>query len=152
MALFRVRRFSCPADTGLNNQTVRNIAFTTAGGNQVRVRLTNAFGAQPLRVGAASVAVAGPGSAALPGSTRELRFGGRSSIVIAADAEALSDPVSLKIKLQRLDISVYLPTATGPATQHFFAQQDNYLASGNQTGASSAGGLHHDDYMPDVRR
>src|ERR1700749_1276563 len=57
---------SCPADTGLDNQTVRNIAFTTAGGNQVRVRLTNAFGAQPLRVGAASVAIAGPGSAALP--------------------------------------------------------------------------------------
>ncbi len=130
---------SCPADTGLTNQTVRNIAFTTAGGDQVRVRLTNAFGAQPLRVGGASVAVAGPGSAARPGSTRALRFGGRSSIVIAADAEALSDAVSLKINaLQRLDISIYLPTATGPATQHFFAQQDNYLASGNQTGASSA--------------
>jgi lysophospholipase L1-like esterase len=129
----------CPADMGLNNQTVRNIAFTTAGGSWVRVRLSNAFGAQPLQVGAASVAIAGTGAAAVPGSTRALRFGGRSSILIAADAEALSDPVSLKIHaLQRLDLSVYLPTATGPATQHFFAQQDNYLASGNQVGASSA--------------
>jgi lysophospholipase L1-like esterase len=129
----------CPADMGLNNQTVRNIAFTTAGGSWVRVRLSNAFGAQPLQVGAASVAIAGTGAAVVPGSTRALRFGGRSSILIAADAEALSDPVSLKIHaLQRLDLSVYLPTATGPATQHFFAQQDNYLASGNQVGASSA--------------
>jgi lysophospholipase L1-like esterase len=40
--------------------------------------------------------------------------------------------------LQRLDVSVYLPTATGPATQHFFAQQDNYLAGGNRVGASAA--------------
>lgn len=130
---------NCPADTGLNNQTVRNIAFSSAGGDRVRVRLSNAFGAQPLRVGAASVAIAGTGAAAVPGSTRTLRFGGRSSIVIAADADALSDPVSLNIHaLERLDLSAYLPTATGPATQHFFAQQDNFLASGNQVGVASA--------------
>jgi lysophospholipase L1-like esterase len=134
--------FNCPADKGLNNQTVRNIVFLTAGGDRVRVRLTNAFGTRPLRVGAASVAVAGAGAATVPGSGRSLRFGGRSSILIAAGGEALSDPVSLKVQaLQRLDISVYLPTTTGPATQHFFAQQDNYLASGNRVGTSSATGF-----------
>src|SRR4051812_7002910 len=36
---------SCPADKGLNNQTVRNIVFLSAGGDRIRVRVTNAFGA-----------------------------------------------------------------------------------------------------------
>jgi lysophospholipase L1-like esterase len=49
-------------------------------------------------------------------------------------------PLSVKA-LQRLDISIYLPAATGPATQHFFAQQDNYLASGNRAGTPSATGF-----------
>ena len=32
-----------------------------------------------------------------------------------------------------LAVSLYLPTATGPATYHFTAQQTNYVASGNHT-------------------
>src|SRR3954454_5758030 len=111
---------SCPADKGLNNQTVRNIVFLSAGGDRVRVRLTNAFGTKPLSVGAASVALAGAGAATVVGSDRALRFGGRGSILIAAGGEALSDPVRLRVRaLQKLDVSVYLPTATGPATQHW---------------------------------
>jgi lysophospholipase L1-like esterase len=39
--------------------------------------------------------------------------------------------------LQSLDVSVYLPGATGPATQHWDAQQDNYLATGDQTASTS---------------
>jgi len=33
---------------------------------------------------------------------------------------------------------VYLPAATGPATQHWDAEQDNYLAAGNRAGATGA--------------
>jgi lysophospholipase L1-like esterase len=132
----------CPADKGLNHQTIRNVVFVTAGGNRVRVRLTNAFGSTPLQVGAASVARAGTGAASAPGSRRTLHFGGRSSILIPAGGEALSDSVRLSVKaLQRLNVSVYLPKATGPATQHFDAQQDNYLAAGNRVGTPSAAGF-----------
>jgi hypothetical protein len=35
--------FNCPADKGLDNQTVRNVVLLTAGGDRVRVRLTNTF-------------------------------------------------------------------------------------------------------------
>ena len=75
----------------------------------------------------------------MPGTTRALRFGGKSSIVIAAGAEALSDPVSLRVTaLQTLAISVYLPRATGPATQHFLSLQENYIAAGDRALASDA--------------
>jgi len=120
---------------------VRNVVFLSAGGDRVRVRLTNAFGSRPLQVGAASVALAGSGAGTVPASVRQLRFGGRPSILVAAGGEALSDPVSLRVAaLQRLDVSVYLPSATGPATQHFFAAQDNFVASGNQVGTRDSAG------------
>jgi len=130
---------ACPADKGLDHQTVRNVVHVTAGGDRVRVRLTNAFGTKPLQVGAASVAVAGSGAATLPGSSRALRFGGGRSVLVAAGGEALSDPVKLPVHaLQGLDVSVYLPGATGPATQHWDAQQDGYLAGGDQVGDPGA--------------
>jgi lysophospholipase L1-like esterase len=129
---------SCPADKGLDSQTVRNVVFTSAGGNMLRIRLSNAFGTAPLQVGAASVALAGQG-AATASSPIPLRFGGDSSVPVAAGGDALSDPVRMHVAaLQRLDVSVYLPGSTGPATQHWDAQQDNYLASGDQTGSASA--------------
>jgi lysophospholipase L1-like esterase len=130
---------ACPADKGLDRQTVRNVVQVSAGGDRVRVRVTNAFGTKPLQVGAATVAVAGSGAATVPGTSRSLRFGGRSSVLVAAGGEALSDPVRLRVRaLQDLDVSVYLPTATGPATQHWDAQHDTYLASGNRVGAAAA--------------
>ena len=130
---------ACPSDTGLSNQTVRNVVFVSAGGHRVAVRLTNAFGTDPLRVGSASVAVAADGGQTVPGTTRTLRFGGKSSIAIAVGGEALSDPVSLRVRpLQTLAISVYFPYATGPATQHLFASQENYVAAGDHTLASDA--------------
>lgn len=133
---------ACPADKGLDDQTVRNVVFLSAGGDRVRIRLSNAFGTRPLQVGTASVAVAGTGAATVPGSTRPVRFAGRSSVLIAAGGDALSDPVPLRVRaLQKLAVSVYLPVATGPATQHWDAQQDNFLAAGDRAAAPGAAGF-----------
>ena len=131
---------SCPADTGLKDQTVRNIVFLSAGGHGLRVRVSNAFGAQPLRVGAASVGVQERGARTVPGTLRTVHFSGRRSILIPAGGEALSDPLRLDVRaLQRLAVSVYLPQATGPATQHNNSRETNYLASGNRTSSAAAG-------------
>lgn len=134
----------CPSDVGLNNQTVRNIVFISMGGDAVRVRVSNAGGSVPLQVGAASVAIAASGGAATPGTLHQLLFNGRDSILIAAGAEAVSDPIDIKIQaLQELDINIYLPGATGPATQHYFAAQQNYLAAGNQTMSAAPTSFSH---------
>ena len=111
--------------------------FISAGGHQVRVRVSNAFGAMPLQVGAASIGVQKQGAATVAGTLRTVRFSGRTTTLIPAGGEALSDPVRLDVKaLQRLAVSVYLPRATGPATQHNNSRETNYLASGNQAGSA----------------
>lgn len=126
------------AATGFDNQTVRNVVFTSAGGSRVRVRFTNTFGGQPLTIGRATIAVAGTG-ASLSGPSVALTFGGRQSVTVAPGAEVLSDPVRMHVPaLHDLAVSVFLPGKTGPATNHSDAQQVNYVAAGDQTGSSSA--------------
>ncbi|MGH2882153.1 MAG: hypothetical protein ACRDPA_05540 [Solirubrobacteraceae bacterium] len=120
------------SDTGFDNQTVRNIVFTSVGGNVVRVRFTNTFGTSPLDIGDASIALAGSGTTAATGRDVPLLFSGQSSVEIPPGAEALSDPVRLDVPaLQDIAVSVYLPDATRPATQHSDGQQINYVASGD---------------------
>jgi len=131
-----------PDATGFNNQTIRNIVFTSVSGNVVRVRFTNTFGDalnNPLlTIGAASIAVAGSG-AATSGPNVPLTFGGNSSVQIPAGGEALSDPVRLHVPaLTDLAVSVYLPSATGPATEHSLGRQDTFVASGDHTADSGA--------------
>lgn len=129
----------CPSDVGLNGQTVRNIVFLSAGGESVRVRLSNAAGANPLMVGSATVANSAGGAAIVAGSAQALEFGGQSSILIAAGGEAVSDPVKMPVQsLQTLVVSIYLPGSTGPSTQHYFAAQTNYLAAGDATASVAA--------------
>ena len=132
----------CPSDVGLNSETVRNIIYPTMGGDGIRARISNAGGSVPLSVGAATIAVRGTGAATLPGTTHALRFSGEPSILIAAGAEALSDPIPLRVDAyEALALSIYLPGSTGPATQHYVAEQDNYLGPGDQTEVSDASGF-----------
>ena len=117
---------------GFANQTIRNIAFSSVGGEIVRVRFTNVDGHSPLVIGQAAIALAGHGAAVASGSEVPLAFGGHRSVVVPRGAEALSDPVAIAVPGQRdLAVSVFLPRATGPATGHVQADQVNYVARGD---------------------
>jgi lysophospholipase L1-like esterase len=121
--------------TSFSDQTVRDVIYTSVGGNSVRVQVSNTFGATPLNVGAVSVGVVLDGAQLVPGTSHTLTFGGKTSTTIPAGAEVLSDPLSMRVQpLTELAVSVYLPTDTGPATNHSDAQQINYIASGDHVG------------------
>lgn len=129
----------CQAAAGVTDQTVRDVIFTHASGDQVRVRLTNSLGSQPLTIGSASIAVDQSGAQATPGTLRPLTFAGARSVTIAAGAEALSDPLSMHVAaLQDLLVSVFVPGASGLATEHYLAEQFNYISTpGDFTQADS---------------
>jgi lysophospholipase L1-like esterase len=119
--------------SGFANQTLRQIVFAHAGGQQVRIRIANTFGVQPLTIGQAAVALQNSGAAIVTGSDRQLTFSGVNSVTIPVGAEAYSDPVRLQIGATRsLAVSLYVPEATGPTTWHTTARQTLYLAQGNQ--------------------
>ncbi len=131
----------CPAGEGLINQTVRNVVFLSAGGSSVRVRLTNVFGTQPVKVGRASVAVQASDANAVPGTMRSLTFRGRTSVVLPPGEAIFSDSVPLRVRsLSTLLISVYVPGPTGPMTNHPFTAQGNFLADGDRALAPTGEG------------
>lgn len=131
---------NCRAGTGLADQTVRNVLFTSTGGSQTRIRLSNVFGTTALTVGSATVAIQGDGATPLGGTLRQLRFAGSPGVTMVAGGQALSDPVDLAVPpLSKLLVSVYVPGPTGPVTNHPFTAQGNYIAAGDQTGAQATG-------------
>jgi lysophospholipase L1-like esterase len=130
---------SAQAQAGFADQTVRNIVYTSVGGDAFRVRVSNAFGASPLTVGAVRVGLILDGAQLVPGSTHAVTFGGKTAFTIPAGAEVLSDPVAMRVPpLTELAISLYLPAPTGPATYHQDAQQTGYVASGDHAGDPAA--------------
>jgi lysophospholipase L1-like esterase len=121
-----------PAEGGaFANQTLRMNARVSLGGEQLRVRLSNAYGVRPLHIGAALIGLRANGPAIAKGSNRTLTFGGASSPVIAAGAVLLSDPVQLDVAaLADVAVSVFLP---GEVTASFgitgrYARQTNYIS------------------------
>jgi len=115
---------------GFDDQTIREIIFTSVGGDPIRLELTNVYGTSPLQVGRVTVAIADWGAAVQPGTIHPVTFGGGASIRIPAGAQVLSDPVALRVRpLQDLTVSVYLPDRTGAATDHADAQQVNWVST-----------------------
>ncbi len=123
----------------LENQTVRHVVHVSAGGDRLRVRLTNEFGEQPLVVGEVRVARragTGASTATQPGTDRPVTFSGRTAVTVPGGAPMVSDPVRLRVPAgTELIVSVYLPRRTPVTTLAAFAFQDNVIAAGNVTAA-----------------
>jgi len=118
----------------LTDQTVRMIAHVSVGGRRVRVRLSNALGKSPLRVGAAHIALRENGASIVASSDRALTFGGRAATTVPPGAVAFSDPVDLVVpKLADVAVSLYLPDDTGLPTIHPDGMHTAYIAQGDAT-------------------
>lgn len=126
-----------PVDMGNHDYTgtIRNIVFTSVGGDTLRVRLTNTFGDQPLQIGDAYIGVSEP-DGSIEGPNVPLTFSGSRSITIPQGAEVLSDPISLSVPaLSDLAVSLYIPQAT-EQTGHFDSQSTTFITFGTDQAAA----------------
>ncbi len=112
--------------------TLRQIIRLSAGGERVRVRLSNAFGTRPLAIGSARIArTTVPATPQVLGGTA-LTFAGQSMAVIPAGAELYSDPVAMPVAPGAdLAVSLYLPEAAVPQTGHPGARAFSYTLAGD---------------------
>jgi lysophospholipase L1-like esterase len=126
--------------SGLRGQTVRDVVFLSAGGSELRLVVTNAYGATALQVGEVTVGMAGPGAAVVAGSIHRVTFGGGAAVAIPAGAQAVSDVVRMQVPAQQpLAVSVYLPGLVAKPTFHLLAQQRSWIsAAGNNADTAAA--------------
>jgi len=123
---------------GFNHQTVRMIARTSIGGRRLRVILSNAFGNDPLAVGAAHIALRAKASEIVAGSDRALSFNGKPGCTVGPGMVILSDPVDLNVApLADLAVSLYFPGETGPPASHSTGLHTTYVEDGDVTGQAA---------------
>jgi lysophospholipase L1-like esterase len=110
-------------------QTIRMVIRPTIGGLRARIRFSNEYGASPLEIGSAHIALTNQGASIVAGSDHAITFNGKPSVVIPAGAPVLSDPVSINIlPFTEVSVTIYLPRPTPATTTHFWAQHDTYIS------------------------
>lgn len=120
----------------LHDQTVRQVARISLGGQRLRIVLSNTFGNQPLTVGKATVARPKQDGGLNDGSLRRVTFGGREVASIPPGASLVSDPVALPVPaLSRVAVSLYLPDSTPMSTFHWDGRQTSWIVADDQTSA-----------------
>lgn len=116
---------------GFNNHTLRMHPRISIGGDTLRIRVSNAYSTGKLDIGAAYVGIRDKGSAIVPGSERQLTFGGSKSATVAAGALVISDSVQIEVQpLADLAVSLYLPGEIPTSFQITgrYARQTNYIS------------------------
>lgn len=128
----------------MRDATLRQVVHLSVGGSQLRVRLSNAFGVQPLHL--TSVHVARPveqtsaagGSAIDVASDRVVTFHGVPDVMIPAGAEYLSDAVAFPVAaLSSLAISIHFDQPPMGETGHPGSRATSYVAHGDLVSAAS---------------
>lgn len=117
--------------------TLRQTVRLSLGGERLRIRLSNTFGTEPLRIEAAHAArAASPASARIEPGGAAITFSGAATIVIPPGEERVSDPVALAVPaLGRVAVSLYLRRAPARQTSHSWSRAVSYIARGNRVAA-----------------
>ena len=131
-----------PSDSvwlGFYDQTVREVARLSVGGDRLRLRLSNEFGSVPVVIDSIHVALAGEGGAIQPETDRGVTFGGKRAVTLAPGAPAFSDPIDFEVApLSHVAVSMYFKDRAAIQSYHYEAQQTAYVSSGGDfTGKES---------------
>src|SRR5260370_18534748 len=137
------------APDDLRDATVRQIFHLSAGGAEVRVHLSNAFGTQALHF--TSVHIARPlstSSAAIDTpSDKELTFAGSSEVTIPPRAEFVSDPIEFRVSaLSDLSVTFHLDTPPSSETGHPGSRATSYYVHGDSVTAANLTDPKHVDH------
>ncbi|MGK5685405.1 SGNH/GDSL hydrolase family protein [Actinoplanes sp. URMC 104] len=121
--------------------TIRNVVHSTIAGPRVRVRLSNRFGVTPVRFGHVTIAVSAHAGgrrdgtndrsdgAAVPGSVRDVTFGGRGDVTVPVGGDVLSDALPMDVPADTdLLVSVWTPVKPAAATFHADAKQLSFVS------------------------
>lgn len=141
-------RNSLPPEA-MQDATIREIFHVSMAGTTLRVRLSNAFGTEPLHFGSVHIArpVSAASAAIVPGSDAALTFSGAPDVTVPAGAEYLSDPIEYPVAaLSNLAVSFYLEAAPSRETSHPGSRETTYYVHGNQVSAADLPGAEHVDH------
>lgn len=130
-------RFAFPSPAaGAHDQTFRLIVTPDIWGREMRLRLSNAFGTQPVTFDGVRAGLQLASARVLAGSNRPVSFAGKPSVTIAPGESAWSDAVALPFVTdgavlagRRLAITFHVAGESGPMTWHAKALTTSYVTA-----------------------
>jgi len=118
----------------LREGTLRQIVHLSIGGAQLRVHLSNRYGAEPLHFTAVRVAkaVAAGSAKIVAGTDKGLQFSGKADVIVPAGADYISDPLDFPAAaLSDLAITLRVDSGATQQTGHPGSRATSFLAIGN---------------------
>lgn len=122
----------------LRDATVRQIFHLSAGGPELRVHVSNAFGTQALRFTSVHIArsLASSSSEIDPSGDRALSFAGAHDVTVPPGAEFVSDPIAYPVApLSNLAVTFHLDDPPANETGHPGSRATSYYVRGDSVAA-----------------
>jgi lysophospholipase L1-like esterase len=127
----------------LRDATLRQIIHLSAGGSEIRLRLSNRFGNTPLHLTAVHIArsLSSNSNRTVPGTDEPLTFSGFRDVTIPPHADYISDPVSFTVNaLSDLAITLHVDEAPDEQTGHPGSRATSYFEHGDLVSALELAG------------
>jgi lysophospholipase L1-like esterase len=123
------------------DSTIRQTIHVTLGGQQIRLRFSNAYGGADLPITAVSVALPLGGQAGVsaiqPGTSQPVTFDGQPGADIPVGAQVVTDPLDSTLAPgSNLTVTMYLAAgqASDDITSHPGSRTTSYIVTGNHVG------------------
>lgn len=140
-APYLVEAANMPPSPGLTNNTLRQVVRVSIGGDTLRLKLTNVNNAQNVVLKAVNVAVSQGGSKIDPATLTPLRFGGGTSVTMAAGSSVTSDPFAFRLDpSMRVAITIVYGSTSSNMTGHVGSRTNSYLVAGDKATATELTG------------
>ena len=123
-----------PPEPGLTNNTLRQVVRVSIGGDTLRIRFSNEFSRGPVTMRAVQIAVSKGGGAVDVSTIKELKFNGKSEVIMDQGLAITSDPIAFPVQ-PRMDvaITIYYGQTSTTTTGHPGSRTTSYLLTGNAT-------------------
>jgi len=127
-----------PASTAFTEQTLRQIAHLSLGGDQVRIKFGNLYGRAPVPLARVRVALSTGAGAVDLATDVAVTFQGRESVSIPVGGEVWSDKVSIRVPDgANLAVSTYVRESADSTSAHRYANAIQYVGAGDLSSSAT---------------
>lgn len=127
-----------PPAPGLANNTLRQVVYTSIGGSNVRLLLSNEFGNGPVTMSSVHIADSTTADGIEAGTDTALTFMGADSVTIPAGEAVFSDPVDYALEpLTKLAVTIRFGNVPSGITGHPGSRTTSYIQTGDGVSAAT---------------
>ncbi|WP_437941003.1 SGNH/GDSL hydrolase family protein [Sorangium sp. So ce341] len=121
-----------PPAPGLANNTLRQVIYTSIGGSNVRLLLSNEFGDGPVTMSSVHIADSTTADGIEVSTDKALKFMGADSVTIPVGKTVFSDPIDYDLKPNsKLAVTIRFGEVPAGITGHPGSRTNSYIQTGD---------------------